>query len=75
MPEIDVIKDRTSSDGEKLPTRVTDGQFGDQIPHEMLEELAPNGEGEYILDKINNMSEEEAITIIQESRESIISAC
>lgn len=33
----------------------------------MLEELAPNGEGDYILDKINNMSEEGALAIIEES--------
>jgi hypothetical protein len=60
----------TSLDPEKLPARVTDGQIGDQISHEMLRELAPNGEEEYILDKINNMTEEEAVAIIQESRES-----
>ncbi|KAK4108537.1 OPT superfamily oligopeptide transporter [Canariomyces notabilis] len=33
----------------------------------MLEELAPNGEGDYILDKINNMTEEEALAIVSES--------
>lgn len=44
-------------------------RIGDQIPHEMLEELAPNGEGEYILDKINNMGEEEAISIVREALE------
>ncbi|KIM98283.1 hypothetical protein OIDMADRAFT_43346 [Oidiodendron maius Zn] len=33
----------------------------------MLEELAPNGEGEYILEKICSMSEEEALAIIEES--------
>jgi hypothetical protein len=55
---------------EKLPMRTTNGQFGDQIPHEMLKELAPNGEEEYIVNKINNMTEDEAIAIIQESRES-----
>ncbi|KAM7187691.1 OPT domain containing protein [Rhypophila sp. PSN 637] len=42
-------------------------RIGDQIPHKMLEELAPNGEGEYILEKVNNMTEEEALAIIQES--------
>ena len=42
-------------------------QIGDQIPHEMLEQLAPNGEGDFILEKINTMTEEEAIAIIQES--------
>lgn len=54
-------------DPEKTPARATEERIGDQIPHEMLEELAPNGEGEYILDKINSMSEEEALAIIQES--------
>ena len=42
-------------------------RIGDQIPHRLLEELTPNGEGEYILDKITNMTEEEALAIIQES--------
>lgn len=41
--------------------------WGDQISHELLETLAPNGESEYILDKINNMTEEEAIQIVAES--------
>lgn len=55
-------------DPEKTNTRSSEHErIGDQIPHELLEELAPNGEGEYILDKINNMTEEEAIAIIQES--------
>ncbi|KAI0007844.1 OPT oligopeptide transporter protein-domain-containing protein [Xylariaceae sp. FL0662B] len=53
-------------DPEKIQTRVTQERVGDQISHEMLEELAPNGEGEYILEKINNMTGEEAIAIIQE---------
>jgi hypothetical protein len=57
-----------TSDPEKTPPRVTShGQIGDQIPHQMLEELAPNGEVDYILDKINNMTEEEALVIIKES--------
>jgi hypothetical protein len=56
------------TDEEKTPTRVTDGRIGDQIPHEMLEELAPNGETSYILDKINDMSEEDAVAIVKESR-------
>jgi hypothetical protein len=54
-------------DKEKSPHEVTDEKFGDQISHEMLEVLAPNGEGDYILDKINTMTEEEARTIIDES--------
>jgi hypothetical protein len=41
--------------------------MGDQISHELLEVLAPNGEGEYILNIINNMTEEEAVAIITES--------
>lgn len=54
-------------DSEKTRPPSTHERFGDQIPHEMLEVLAPNGEGEYILDKINSMTEEEAVAIIQES--------
>lgn len=54
---------------EKPSGRITTERYGDQVPHEMLEALAPNGEGEYILDKINSMSEEEALAIIQESLE------
>lgn len=64
----DGIAPRTS-DPEKTPYRTTDERYGDQISHEMLEELAPNGEGEFILDKINNMTEEEAIAILEESVE------
>lgn len=52
---------------EKIDTGATPERISDQIPHAMLEELAPNGEEEYILDIINNMTEEEAISIIQES--------
>lgn len=55
------------SDPEKMPAGTTTERVGDQIPHEMLEELAPNGETDYILDKINNMSEDEAIEIIHEA--------
>lgn len=58
---------RPGSDPEKIPPRVTEEQYGDQITHEMLEVLAPNGEGDHILDIINNMTEEEAVAIIQES--------
>jgi hypothetical protein len=71
----DSITAPTSSDPKKMPTHITGGQIGDQISHEMLEELAPNGEGEYILDKINNMTEEEAVAIIQESRELASAVC
>lgn len=54
-------------DPEKSPSQVRDEPVGNQIPHEMLEELAPNGEEAYILDKINNMTEEEAKQIVEES--------
>lgn len=55
-------------DPEKNPyAGVSEGSWGDEIPHEMLETLAPNGEAEYILDKINNMSEDEAVAIVEES--------
>jgi hypothetical protein len=73
MPEGNASQDGNTVEAtsmvEKLPVQVSNGRFGDQISSEMLKELAPNGEEEYILDKINNMTEEEAIAIIQESRE------
>jgi len=56
-------------DPEKKDSSSIHERIRHQISHEMLEELAPNGEGEYILEIINNMTEEEAITIIQESIE------
>ena len=55
------------SDPEKTPAHATDEQWGDQITHEMMEVLAPNGESAYILDKVNNMTEEEAYAIVDES--------
>ncbi|KAI0018181.1 OPT oligopeptide transporter protein-domain-containing protein [Xylariomycetidae sp. FL0641] len=69
--KVDIIEDgpRPVSDEEKSPTDVKVERIGDQIPHRLLEELAPNGEGEYILEKINGMTEEEAIGIISESAE------
>ena len=73
--EGDSITAPASPDPEKMPVHVTSGKIGDQIPHVLLEELAPNGEEEYILDKINNMTEEEAISIIQESRKSGPATC
>ena len=63
----DGIMPNEYGDPEKIQPRVTQEQYGDQITHEMLEALAPNGEGDYILDIINNMTEEEAVAIIQES--------
>jgi hypothetical protein len=60
--------DVSDRDAEKTQARsgATEG-YGDQIPDDMLKVIAPNGEGDYILDKINNMTEEEAIAIIAES--------
>jgi len=64
----DIAPDLSDRDAEKIQSNsATNERWGDQIPHEMLEELAPNGEGEYLLDKINNMTEEEAYAIVQES--------
>lgn len=59
-----------SSDAEKHPKSAgeeTHEAWGNQITHEMLEILAPNGEGEHILNIINNMTEEEAYAIVEES--------
>jgi hypothetical protein len=56
----------SGSDPEKTP-QANSERFGDQITHEMLKDLAPNGEGDYILEKINTMTEEEALAIVQES--------
>ncbi|KAF3810508.1 Oligopeptide transporter 2 [Colletotrichum gloeosporioides] len=59
-----------ADDIEKIPAKVESNErIGDQISHEKLEELAPNGEHEYVLEKINGMTEEEAIEIIEESVE------
>jgi hypothetical protein len=64
----DEVTPNNLTDSEKIQSKAgTDERFGDQIPHEMLEELAPNGEGDYILEKINSMTEEEALAIIEES--------
>jgi hypothetical protein len=57
----------SESDPEKTPIHATTEQYGDQIPHELLEILAPNGESDYILAHINGMTEEEAIAIVEES--------
>ncbi|TWU70544.1 hypothetical protein ED733_000623 [Metarhizium rileyi] len=45
----------------------TTSNYGDQISSEQLETLAPNGESAFIRDKINAMSEEEALAIVTES--------
>ena len=55
-----------SKDPGKTP-QVIEENWGDQISQTMLEELAPNGEGEYFLDIINNMTEEQAFAIVDES--------
>ncbi|KAJ4420300.1 oligopeptide transporter 6 [Neurospora sp. IMI 360204] len=58
----------SSHDPEKIQSSAgTSQRFSEQIPHEMLEELAPNGEGDYICEKVDNMTEDEAIAIVQES--------
>ncbi|OAA57545.1 Tetrapeptide transporter, OPT1/isp4 [Niveomyces insectorum RCEF 264] len=41
-------------------------RFGDEIPAEMLAELAPNGDGEYIRSRVSDMAEDEARAIVQE---------
>jgi hypothetical protein len=63
----EVALDTFGSDPEKTLPQATFEELRDQITHEMLEELAPNGEGDYILEKITAMTEEEAIAIIEES--------
>lgn len=59
------ISPAQTHDQEKNP--ITTLNYGDQIPLELLETLAPNGEGDFILSKINGMGEDEAIAIITES--------
>jgi hypothetical protein len=73
QPQVEIVSDEISTgpahDPEKNPTGVNTVRVVDQIPHSLLEELAPNGEGEYILERIDQMDEEEAFDIIQESIE------
>lgn len=70
MMDIDIAPSAFESDPEKkIQPHVAAERIGDQIPHELLEELAPNGESEYILGIINSMGEEEAIAIVHESLE------
>lgn len=56
-------------DTEKTPYAHTANteRYSEQIPHELLETLAPNGEGDYILAHIDEMGEDEALAIIAES--------
>ncbi|KAK8927024.1 Oligopeptide transporter [Metarhizium anisopliae BRIP 53293] len=56
-----------SGDAEKNPGVSSTLDYGSQIPPELLETLAPNGEADFILDKINSMPEEEALAIVSES--------
>ncbi|GAM42048.1 OPT oligopeptide transporter family protein [Talaromyces pinophilus] len=66
--DIDIAPDAFEADPEKkIQPHVAAERIGDQIPHELLEELAPNGEGEYILGIINSMGEDEAVAIVHES--------
>ena len=70
VEDVEATPETPHHDPEKSKHRPTRSEhIGGQIPHQLLEELAPNGEGEYILDKINNMTEEEAVAIIRESWE------
>jgi hypothetical protein len=64
----DINPNVSDRDAEKTQARsgATEG-YADQIPDDLLKVIAPNGESEYILDKINNMTEEEAVAIITES--------
>lgn len=67
----DGVEPLPSPDSEKhgVYTSSDNVPYADQIPHEMMEGLAPNGEADYIRDKINHMSEDDALAIIQESLE------
>lgn len=60
-------KTNSSEDEKFQPDVATAELIGHQISHEMLEELAPNGEGEHILNIIKAMTEEEALAIVEES--------
>ena len=66
----DTISPTSNTMRDDLEKKMHASQIGDQIPNSMLEELAPNGEGEYIRDKINNMPADEAIAIVEESSNS-----
>lgn len=64
----EIMVELDDRDPEKSKSQATTHErIGDQIPKKLLEELAPNGEGEYLLEKINSMTEEEALSIVQES--------
>lgn len=57
----------TAGDPEKLETAPSPSEpYGDQIPEELLAELAPNGEGEYIRRLVSGMTEAEALAIVRE---------
>ncbi len=69
----EAVEPAASPDAEKhgiyTTTSADNVPYADQIPHEMMETLAPNGEADFIRAKINAMSEDEALAIIQESLE------
>ncbi|PHH65638.1 hypothetical protein CDD81_1724 [Ophiocordyceps australis] len=48
-------------------SKITQARFSQEISDEQLQTLAPNGEGEFILDRINSMGEEEAVAIVRQS--------
>lgn len=60
VPSMDAEKHGVHRSSDNVP-------YADQIPHDMMEGLAPNGEGDYIREKVNGIPEEEALAIIQES--------
>lgn len=63
-----IVPHASNRDTEKTKSRSAEHErIGNHFPHRLLEELAPNGEADYILNNINNMSEEEAVSIIWES--------
>ncbi|KAK3377360.1 OPT oligopeptide transporter protein-domain-containing protein [Lasiosphaeria ovina] len=64
----EIAPDLSDRDHEKTPTQTgTHERISGQIPHEMLEVLAPNGEGDYILEKVDSLSREEALAIVAEA--------
>jgi len=58
--EMDPEKDRSRLDSDKI---------GDMIPDELLKEYAPNGETEYLIEKVNEITVEEAVDIVAEALE------
>jgi hypothetical protein len=54
-------------DPEKDTSRLDSAKVGDMIPDHLLKEYAPNGETEYLLEKINDTTTEEAVEIVAEA--------